>query len=250
MISPTPLPRMDRVVKSLVSSKSNKNQFLTDLRLQKKKGNPTLGKNILFKWQYSILSTSRWIEPFLLYTTYIIKIGWWRQKELAAQATSIGIANSWNCLFSRFPEGRTDSMPTAAATVNHHQPPSCQQLLHLIISEFGINFQGDNQHKILYPSRFKEIFSCWLCSYLDESGNVLYHANFQPPSKNLVIEAASMVICKVYSLLLKRHYLLMFKVYAWEKGGYHHVGRQSYLCLLTICLRYLHLQPSTISDTT
>ena len=34
------------------------------------------------------------------------------------------------------------------------------------------------------------------------------------------------------------------------KGGYHHVGIQSYLCLLTIFLRYLHLQPSTVSDTT
>ena len=80
-ISPTPLPRMDRVVKSLVSSKSNKNQFLTDFRLQKEKDNPTLGKNTLFKWQYSILSTSRGIELFLYYTIKIFKIGWWRQKE-------------------------------------------------------------------------------------------------------------------------------------------------------------------------
>ena len=62
--------------------------------------------------------------------------------------------------------------------------------------------------------------------------------------------ATSKVNCKVYLLLLIYHYVLTIVVYAWEKGGYHHGWRQLSLCLLTICRRYLHIQPSTISDTT
>ena len=68
--------------------------------------------------------------------------------------------------------------------------------------------------------------------------------------KNFEIVATSKVNCKVYLLLLIYHYVLTIVVYAWEKGGYHHGWRQLSLCLLTICRRYLHIQPSTISDTT
>ena len=42
----------------------------------------------------------------------------------------------------------------------------------------------------------------------------------------------------------------MSVVYAWEMGGNHHGWRQLILlCLLTICPRYLPIQPTVISNT-
>ena len=56
---------------------------------------------------------------------------------------------------------------------------------------------------------------------------------------------------KVYPLLLTYHFLLMYVVYAWDMGGNHHGWRQLILlCLLTICPRYLLIQPTVISNTT
>ena len=189
---------MDREAKSLVSSKSKKNQFLTDLKLKNEKDNPSPGKNNLSNWQYSILSTSREIEPYLILTFFSLKIGWWRQTGIAAQATSTGVVNYRHCLFYRRSLRRAVSLTVCASkaattTDNRHQQPSpsSRQSSLRTISSFRNCFQSIAPPQKINPLVIKYLLLYWPCWRFKEKGEPLCH------HQNQLISNPSLIISRI-----------------------------------------------------
>jgi len=176
---------MDSAVKSLVSAKLKKNQFFINFKLPKEKDNPSPSKNNPSNWQYSILSTSREIEPFLILTSYSFKIGWWRQTEIAAQATSTGVANWWHCLYRRRSLRRAVSMTVCAseavAVTNNHQrqPSPCGKLSLRTILLFRNCFLSIALFNKLNPSGIRSLIPHRPCWRSEEAGEILLHDNCQ-----------------------------------------------------------------------